>query len=943
MFGNKIKISVLAFVSGLCLLLSAVCFNFASAAETVKEFIVHGTSYSATGKYENNEYSLYGTQGRGRVGMIINQPLNVRQTISFDMKLTLNDTYTPDETTLRNRTYILSLNQYELNEEGLPKTAGNTFSTASGPNGVQIQFIPKLDGYDGPVARLYARGTSYFEVPLKSVDGYFVSALYGGKNNGAKTALDMIKVEASIVGDDYVVTLQCYDAAKKTLAGNVASLSAPLSVVSASGGFISDPYLGFYLVNEAGSALGQTTDVDVNFKIKGLVNGRIKRFTFEETEIRSLKPEQNVILKPKILPWNAGDDLSDITYSYESSAADVVQVSPDGVLSTSADGGYAVITARTSEGNTCFITVLVYDDVLPTFGVNGEVVKNGNQYERIVLPEFIDVSDNSGIFTKSLRVVSPETIIIDAAAGEYSFIPHDFGKYVVVYAVKDAYGNVAEKRFTIDVEEAPNSGLWTVYKENYAYNILEETDGGDTLNAELTVGSLENGESLALVYSNKPITFTKKADGTWTSFSFKISVDIEDISWRAEAELDRKRMLTLYLMEAYEDGTIGAEQFNRDRKGMEMAFGVSPDWTNKTAMRYRLRSYKTADMSEQNISSMDTYSKDLQAIEVAKTNRNGRYGKGATYLPWFSEGQALDFADKFINNGTVNVTVEYFEDSSVNDKGKIVYDRYYKWSFDNFAFKVPADYVNGNETGYERQAFFGFKLWSNNGVVKYNVRISDMQNGEVKNVSFNEGTKSLKNFGDDFILSPYVFDNDGNKLATEFSFKSGDTSIATVDENGIVRIVGYGVVSIFATSSLENKSATHTVSVDVPIFELEKSEYTLPLGKDGTLLVITGAKFSVPILFSSSDPFGLVALEGGTLQGIKEGDYTVTASYLGYTAECTVHVVKTEEKNTENFVSDKSEKSGCSGNIGINGFAAILAAAGICAVLFNLSARKKYD
>ena len=347
-------------------------------------------------------------------------------------------------------------------------------------------------------------------------------------------------------------------------------------------------------------------------------------------------------------------------------------------------------------------------------------------------------------------------------------------------------------------------------------------------------------------------------------------------------------------------------------------------------------------MSEQNISSMDTYSDDAEKINAAKYNREGRYGKGATYLPDFIEGQALDFANKFISNQTFDVRVEYVETiTGYNKKGNPIYDRYYKWSFDEFTFKIPANYVNGNETGYVRQAFFGFKLWSNNGVVKYNVHISDMLNGNVKNVSFSEGKKSLRNYGDEFILSPYVNDNNGERLSTSFSFKSGDTSVATVDESGKVKIVGYGVVSIFATSSLENKSATHTISVDVPVFELEKSEYTLPLGKNGTLPVITGAKSKVPITLKSSDPFGLVALGDGTLQGIKEGDYTVVASYLGYSAECIVHVVKTDEQPP--IDSGDAEKSGCSGYVDVSGCSALITLCGLAVLLSRLKKKEKND
>ena len=256
---------------------------------------------------------------------------------------------------------------------------------------------------------------------------------------------------------------------------------------------------------------------------------------------------------------------------------------------------------------------------------------------------------------------------------------------------------------------------------------------------------------------------------------------------------------------------------------------------------------------------------------------------------------------------------------------------------------IPADYINGNVSGFERQAFLGFKLWSNNGVVKYDVHISDIKNGEVNNVSFDEGKKSVREYGDVFILSPYVIGNNGDRLSTEFLYKSGDESVATVDANGIVRVVGYGTVAISATSLLENKSATHTISVDVPIFEFAKEEFTLTVGKDGILPVVTGAKASVPITVKSSDPFGLVALSGGVVQGVKVGVYTVTATYLGYTAECVVRVVEADgQENASQSGSGGNAKSGCGGSIGTGEYAAIVAACVTC-VAIVFSVRRKKD
>ncbi len=934
---RKSTIIIFAIIAIACLIFSAR-FAYAKAETESVDFLVHGNSYSADGAFDGETYSLFGSQGRGRVGMIINQPLNVNQTISFDMELRLNSEFTENETAYHQRAYILTLNEYSMNGE-LPSVDSNIFSSSSGPNGVQLQFIPYKTGVS---ARICALGTAN-SVVLNSVDDYFESALFGGVEHGGKLALEKIRVDMYISGANYAIKLQCYDALSGELSGSPAVLTVGLDKISENGGFGENPYLGFYLVNEAAKLAEDVTEVEVDFKVSNLINGRVKGFSFEQKEISSLKAGESVTLKPTVTPWIYGDSLGDITFSY-SSDNDIVKVTDGGVVSTTADGGFATITAMTSEGNTLKIPVLVYDETDPVITINGEVPIYGRQYEKISLPSFT-VTDNSGYATSVLAVISPETRYI-CEEDEFSFIPSTFGTYTIKYSAKDHYGNEVERRFQIEVEEAPSSGQWSVYRENFAYTVLDEKLGGDELTATLTVGSLEAGESSALVYSNRPITFTKKSDGSYNSFYFDMSVEIEDISYNAASELDLSRLFTVYLMESYEDGTITPEQFNRDKSGMEMAFGKNPYWTDDLQMRYRLRSLGSASMSEQHIATIDTLSEDADARFDADTARNNQYGHGETYLPWFEYGQALRFSDKYAHGETFRVKVEYFEDVTINSKGKEVYDRYYKWSFDEFTFKIPANYVSGEQTGYSRQAFFGFKLWSRNGVIRYTVNVSGITNGDVKNVSFKEGVSSIREYDDTFILNPFVTDNSGNKLNSSYSFSSGDDSIAAVDSSGRVRIVGYGEVAIYATSALENKSATHTIYVDVPMFMLLKSEYTIPLGKDGTLPIVTGAKSSVPINVTSSDPFGLVALKDGTLQAVKIGEYTVRAEYLGKTAECIVKVVKSSEKppvvpTEEEESAITPSDSGCGGSI--DGQIGLIMAAFMLTVTTIAIKRRKND
>lgn len=916
----------------ICFCVLALMFSFMGSlfiggqnanADSVLYVVNSGTGLTAS--EEDGCFSLTGTQGRGRSGMVINQPINYNTTLEFDMQLQVNNTYFEDETTHRNRQWIVTLHEYSLDDKGLPKAANNIYS-GKGLYGVQLCFRAYPD-------RLFVSLLAQSEGKNVTIsDPYMQSMLFGTEVAGVK-AKPYAHIECYFADGNgnkvfqdqaatYNVKMQCYDNETGELAGEPVICSIDKMHISNEGGFTQTPYLGMFLINEAGNPV---TNFDVDWKIYNIKNGLVKDFSIAPSEVVGLKIGQEVQLNPTLVPFDANADLSDIGIYYVSSNPDCVSVSNDGVLTTTRDGGESIITAMTSEGNIAEVKVVVYDEIYPELVIDDTISlpEEATQYEEIKLPKYT-ANDNSGRVVSSVEVVSPEHYNIDETAENYTFVPTLSGVYLVRYSAIDPMGNETIQEYDIKVKDADLSGFWSKKQTNISHIIIDENADGSTMKAEMKIGAEGvRDSSTALVWGNQPLTFTKNEDGSYNSVSFDISVNYQGISWDTLNIKDEHHNLTFYLMEAYEDGSISADAFQRGQKGMELFISQWPTASaEKPTLRFRLRTAEDATMSEQHTTVIDTYATDEESRGAADANRNNMYGAGTRYLPWFEYGDALDFAYKYLAGEKFTVKVEYFDETVEDPEGKenVGYSSYYKWTFDGFSFCVPAHNISYSDDGYRRQAFIGFKAETTNGEANYTIEISNVRNGQTRNVEFEEDNIVCE-LGETYQLNPKAMGYDGNAQLSDFNFKSSDESIATVDVNGKVTIVGYGEVSISAISTIENKQAVVTIGVDIPMFMLARDEYTVKLGKDFIFPIITGTDKQLPYELVASDPYGLVALENGHMQAVKIGDYTVVARYLNYEVSCVIHVVENMEEipiidNEMNSSSNNSENSvGCSSAI----------------------------
>ena len=139
----------------------------------------------------------------------------------------------------------------------------------------------------------------------------------------------------------------------------------------------------------------------------------------------------------------------------------------------------------------------------------------------------------------------------------------------------------------------------------------------------------------------------------------------------------------------------------------------------------------------------------------------------------------------------------------------------------------------------------------------------------------------------------------GSDKAAEWS--SGNTDIATVDDEGTVTAIKAGTVRITAT--VEGKSAYCDITVLGVSVALDKTEMTLYLGvSEGQLTASVENAAAEDVVWTTGDAKIATVDDAGTVTAVAEGTTTVTASVAGKSAVCNLTVllptVQLEEKAT---------------------------------------------
>ena len=161
---------------------------------------------------------------------------------------------------------------------------------------------------------------------------------------------------------------------------------------------------------------------------------------------------------------------------------------------------------------------------------------------------------------------------------------------------------------------------------------------------------------------------------------------------------------------------------------------------------------------------------------------------------------------------------------------------------------------------------------------------------EVSSISLSEYSKTIK-VGESFNINATISPSDAaNKSLT---WKSSNTSVATVSSNGYVYGVSAGTAVITAKSS-NGIEATCTVTVKnaaITSVSLSATSKTIKVGDTFTLTAshspssVTGVTYS----WSTSDS-NVAIVSSGVVKGLKAGTCTITVTANGKTASCKVTV-----------------------------------------------------
>lgn len=132
-------------------------------------------------------------------------------------------------------------------------------------------------------------------------------------------------------------------------------------------------------------------------------------------------------------------------------------------------------------------------------------------------------------------------------------------------------------------------------------------------------------------------------------------------------------------------------------------------------------------------------------------------------------------------------------------------------------------------------------------------------------------------------------------------FSSGDSSVATVSKEGIVRAVGEG--STVITVSCGSVTAECTVTCAFPTEDTDDTKISLnrkeiTFNTEGQSWVLYDGEISVSDIVWSSDDNKVATIENGKVTAAGSGDTTVNATYNGQTVSCIIHCAFESEDNT---------------------------------------------
>ena len=160
---------------------------------------------------------------------------------------------------------------------------------------------------------------------------------------------------------------------------------------------------------------------------------------------------------------------------------------------------------------------------------------------------------------------------------------------------------------------------------------------------------------------------------------------------------------------------------------------------------------------------------------------------------------------------------------------------------------------------------------------------------KVDSVTLSSTTASLYT-GETVSLSATVTPE--NATAPTVTWSSSDETVATVDENGVVKGVKGGTAVITATADGVSSQCTVLVMQHVTDLKLNATSKTLYAGSSTTLkaTVTPADATNKKVTWSSSNKAVATVDENGVVKGVKSGTAVITATADGVSSKCTVSV-----------------------------------------------------
>ncbi len=165
----------------------------------------------------------------------------------------------------------------------------------------------------------------------------------------------------------------------------------------------------------------------------------------------------------------------------------------------------------------------------------------------------------------------------------------------------------------------------------------------------------------------------------------------------------------------------------------------------------------------------------------------------------------------------------------------------------------------------------------------------------INSISFSQNKASVK-VGEKLTLMVII--KPSSLASSKLTWKSSDSSIATVDSNGIVKGLKKGTVTITVTTA-NGKSAICVLNVtgenvNVEEIKLNTNKSEIKVGNSEQIIATVSPSNATNrnLTWTSSDPSVAKVDSNGVVTGLKEGTVTITVTSAdGKTSSCTVNVI----------------------------------------------------